>query len=465
MPLPFVPRTHALVVLLTLTALLLGAYSSGAVASNPAPYWTDTEDGTAEIANGHWVLASSPYYLAIWNMASHQAHVAHLACSNDSWGMSPTAEAVEPGGTAYGTSEIAMTPAGTLYAVVSIGAQEHDFTLPSWNIVGDEPAGDTRICDAFGRAFDPNQTGEDWTNPFTEQKEVGFNVLITSSDDGASWHLAASTPDGSIMPHAVSNLFYRGADTLLLTSMATGVRLGNPSLGYATYAPDSGWSALTQEGSTFGYIYKVEPTFGSVEPGTVGPKRYLLTQTRRLSDGSVWALWQPQIMTHTGDPRRVKNPAVMTRTLNGRVLSRITAVPSFRVPTWAGGTLVSPGCVEPASAMATGIGMAVPSDDGRTIYASTVDVGPWRCHNKYINVNRIGVLVTLIVSHDGGRQWGRVMLPNLGAFTRVVEILAVDGTTPVVGFDSNRHPCDKNGGMLYERLSHGHWQSIGCRNT
>ncbi len=464
--------------------LILGAlpseadafYTPRAVSSSYWASWTP-----AVVANDHWVLDPTNTGFVVWNDQGHQIHLTNFACSDERGGQ----DGIMVGGAqGPGGGQVTMTEDGLLYAVVDVGT----VWPPKWGSILEAglPNTNTAICDAVDQEYDPGHdafTRETelqppevgiWVNPMTGRPQEALDVLVVSTDKGRSWHLVAA-PRASVTignPHGGYGSVGGGngaedPEGMLLMPAATGVRWGDPGYGYAAFT-GGGWSAVADAGNTYGFDFGsgIEGQ-GSLAPGTKGPKGYILRATRRLSNGAIWALWQPSWVQWGGSEEHVNYSAQITETLNGRVYRRITVDPRFRVADFLGGTLVSPGCVAPQTAMDEGLYTAMPSSNGQTIYATTGASGSWRpgCHNKYVSVNAIRVLQIVIVSHNGGKTWARVKLPNLGLGTRAYDVLTVDGTEPIVGFASNHYSCSKDGGLMYERLSHGHWESIGCRDT
>ncbi len=429
--------------------LLLALHPSGALASTsePAPYWAN-EQGSSLIASDRWIVSTENNLIIVWSTDGRVSHTTSFACTNKNWGI---VAGIAP-------IRVVMSGGGVLYATISAGSVASN----QFGSNGPELGTERGICDAVGAAADPSGAEGNWTNPATGQSEEGMEVLISSTDDGVSWHLAAGTVTASLVPQPLSSLDYEGNTFKLLVPLAEGVRLGNPLIGYASFSPSTGWSSVGGAGSTFGYIYTPTNSYESLQPGTTA-KGYKLAKTRRLSDGSIWSLWESQGAFK--ETSRVAVPAVIVRTLNGRVLSRVDVDPSFRLKAFNGGSIISPGCSEPQSAVATGIVSALPSDDGSTLYASTPRTGAYSCHNKYVNVDQMPVVPVLLVSHDGGHRWSRVPMPNLGPYTRLEEVLAVSGSSPIVALESNRHECEHRepqGQEPYERLNGTHWMSLGC---
>ena len=441
-------------------------------------YWAAWNGAVVE--DNQWILYPTDTGFVVWNDQNHEIYSANFACSDEHGGQDGIMVGGEQG---PGGGQATMTEGGVLYAVLDLGT-----ILPEkWGsiLAAGLPNTNTAICDAIDQEYDPSHDAftrevelqppevDLWVNPMTGRPQEAIDVLVVSTNKGRTWQLA-STPQASATignPHGANLSSAEGTeaedpDGMLLMPAATGVRWGDPGYGYTVFTA-RGWSAVADAGNTYGFDFgsRTEGQ-GSLDPGTSGPNGYILTATRRLSNGAIWALWQPSWVSGGGETH-VNYAAQITETLNGRVYRRVRVDPRFRVADYIGGTLVSPGCVAPRSAVDEGIYTAMPSSNAQTIYATTAHEAPWRpgCHNKYVNVSAIRVVPTVIVSHNGGTTWKRVKLPNLGADTQAFEVLTVDGTQPVVGLESNRHVCGKGNALMYDRLSDGHWRSIGCRDT
>jgi len=477
-PCPAWSTILAVSVLAALAALpaCAGAFSTPAATSDS--YWAAWTP--AVVADEHWVIFPTDTGFVVWNDRSHEAHASNFGCSDEAGGGQDGIMVGGPEGP--GGGRITMTEDGLLYAVLDVGTVWPE----QWGSIAGAglPNTNTSICDAVADEYDPSHDAfareEElqpreaglWTNPITGQPQEALDVLAVSTDEGQSWHLV-SAPRASVTIGNVAGGYGavgggHGADEagdMLLMPAGDGVRWGDPGYGYTTYS-GAGLSAVADAGDSYGFDFGSGPDpQGSLEPGTRGPKGYTLTATRRLSDGATWALWQPSWVSGGGEAH-VNYAAQMTVTLDGRV-SRVTVDPKLQVAASLGSTPVSPGCVMPQTATSEGIYTAMPSGSGQTIYATTPVEAAWRpgCHNKYVSVNAVEASQIVIASHDDGRTWERVAAPALGAGTRAYDVLTVDGDDPVVGFSSNRFSCSREGGLMYERLSDGRWEQIGCRKT
>lgn len=443
-------------------AVVCGALPSAAYALSESVSETWAEWNRVAVAENHWVLSATQTGLVVWNDQDGETSTSNFACGDE---LAPK-EVAQDG---IGQLALTMTQGGTLYAVVVVGT-ENPFVL-GWEakLGSGLPHLSTAICDALDQEYDPGHdalfregAGE---SPWGKPGERGVEVLIASTDRGRSWHLAAA-PRASVAPGFPENEDSAGVP--LLEAVGAGVRWGNPSDGYTIFSGD-GWSPVAGAGGTQGYLYGSQ-ALGALDPETSGPRGYILTATRRLGDGAIWALWQPSWAPPPagGGEKHLNYVAQITETLLGRVISRVTVDPGFTVANGGtAGELISPGCVGPRTGVAEGITEAMPSITGSTVYATTPGEARWvpGCHNKYISTDATIALRIVIVSHNGGKTWERVRLPNLGTAVRPGELLTVDGTQPVISFFSNHQTCTGEGGELYERLSQGHWHTIGCHDT
>lgn len=472
----------AVSVLIALAALPARSLAFAVPVATSDSYWAAWTP--AVVADERWVIFPTDTGFDVWDDRSHEVHVSNFGCSDEPSGGQ---DAIMVGGPERpGGGRITMTEGGVLYAVLNIGTVWPE----EWGSIAGAglPNTNTSICDAVDAEYDPSHDAFTrevelqpreagiWANPITGRPQDALDVLTVSTDEGQSWRLV-SAPRASVTIGNPASGYgavggghgAEGAGSMLLMPAGDGVRWGDPGYGYTTYSGDggAGLSAVAGAGDSYGFDFGSGPDpQGSLEPGTRGPKGYVLTATRRLSDGATWALWQPSWVSGGGEAH-VNYAAQVTVALDGRVVSRVNVDPRLQVATALGGTLVSPGCVMPQTATSEGIYTAMPSSKGQAIYATTPAEAAWTpgCHNKYVNVHAVEASQIVIASHDGGRTWERVKAPDLGTGTRAYDVLNVDGNEPVVGFASNRVSCSKEGGLMYERLTDGRWEAIGCRET
>jgi hypothetical protein len=444
----FLRNTRHQILALIVTSLL-GFTVTGLASAASTPYWIDSAAST-QVDDGHWVLTQDENGFVTWDTNTHKTQVAHFSCPSSNEGLDIIGDTITTG--------------GVLYAVLAIGAEKVGSEMPGWTVVGPTANTNQAICGAVGQAFNPtdDQETESWVDPANGEQSAGFYIIISSTDDGSHWSFAGSSVEASVGPTSLF-LHPKSKQRVLLTAEGEGVRFGSSESGFATFTPQVGWSSVTNIGQSFGFNYlAVQKDAFSLEPGVASPNGYVVGKTRGLSDGSVWTLWQEK--ERNNEEQHVVYPVVITSSKNGHETSQIKTTPVFRRPAVSPGMLVSPGCSIPSTAPTHGLETALASESGQTVYGTTPRYGSSYCHSRFTTYDKVPVTVGLLVSHNAGRRWQEVRVPH-GLW--VGEVLAVEGTSPVVGFESGGtgHAVCHASGLLYERLVAGRWQKIGCRNT